>query len=111
LISILLPLGRFDFHFHVVFRDPNGKTLHAALRRRSQHGTGFNVEAGAVPGADDLFTGHHPFGQRAAAMRTGVLNCVASASDIENGEALFARFDKLSPSKSSKSALVPTFTN
>src|SRR5207245_5810250 len=47
---------------------------------------GFHVESGAVPGADHFIAFDLAFRQRSAAMRTGILNRVVSATHIENGD-------------------------
>ena len=63
-----------DFDFDVVFGDPNYKALRALSGRWTQDRTGFDVEPGTMPWADDLVACHHALCQRPAAVRARILD-------------------------------------
>lgn len=75
--------ARLDLYFHVICRDLDSKAFHSLPSRWFKNCAGFQVEAGAVPGADHFIVFDLTFPQRSAAMRTNILNCVQPSTRIE----------------------------
>ena len=101
-----------DFDFDVMFGDPNCKTLHALSGRWTQDGTGFDVEPGTMPWADDLVACDHALCQRPATVRARILDdIIVAASRLKMAIFCPPTSTSLPPPKSASSALVPTLTN
>src|SRR5439155_11344131 len=73
---------------HGVTRDP-------ARRRWAQHRAGLDVVDGPVPRARDLLARHLALGERAAAVRAGVVDGVEAPLQVEEGDLLPRRLDAL----------------
>src|SRR5947209_10009620 len=86
-----------DLHFHVVSCDSDSEASYSLPRRWFKNCSGLHVESGTVPGADHFIAFDLAFCQRSAAMRTGILNRVVSATHIENVDLLPTYLDELSP--------------
>jgi hypothetical protein len=76
--------------YHAIL-NPDGKTGYRLIGRRAEGGAGFNIETGAMPGANDLlsindFSRFQPATQHGrAVVGTDILNGIIPAIQVENG--------------------------
>src|SRR6266849_11048005 len=90
--DISMPL-RLQFQLHVRTIHPDFVGTHPLRRRRAEHLAGANLELGAMPGASDLVALKFPLRERAAAMRTGVVDGVELT--VEQGDLLSLHLNQL----------------
>src|SRR5262249_31980197 len=77
-----------QLHFNVIAFHHHLVALHTFESRWGEDVSGFEVEFGVVPRANDLATVHLPFGQRSARVRTRVVDGVKGAADVEHGDSI-----------------------
>src|SRR5712692_8750260 len=82
-----MPL-RLKFQLNVRTVHPDFVGAHPLRRRRAEHLAGADLELGAMPGASDLVALEFPLRERAAAMRTSVVDGVELTVHVEQGDLL-----------------------
>src|SRR5262249_32044097 len=84
-----------DIYFHVVACNSDREALHTLRCRRAEDGARLVSVLSAVPGAGNYVALDHTFCQRPASMRTGIVDRVVGATQIENSNLLSPGFDEL----------------
>src|SRR5712692_2634342 len=82
-----MPL-RLQFQLNVRTVHPDFVGTHSLRRRRAEHLAGADLELGTVPGASDLVVLEFPLRERAAAMRTGIVDGVELTVQVEQRDLL-----------------------
>src|SRR5229473_1303439 len=92
--DISMPL-RLQFQLNVRTIHPDFVGTHPLRRRRAEHLAGTDLELGAMPGASDLVALEFPLRERAATMRTGVVDGVELTVQVEQGDLLSLHLNQL----------------
>src|SRR5438552_13788026 len=84
-----------QLHLDLYVRSPyaHGVTRDPARRGWAQHRAGLDVVDGPVPRARDLLARHLALGERAAAVRAGVVDGVEAPLQVEEGDLLPRHLD------------------
>src|SRR5204863_7154536 len=93
---------RCDLHLDLYVRSLHADRVarDAAWRGWAQHGAGLDVVDGPMPRARDLLARHLALGERAAAVRAGVVDGVEAALQVEEGDLLPRHLDGPRPARS-----------